>query len=63
MPASFIAASLQWSAALDQIDNQHHKRNNEQNVNEITDMKREPKQPEHQQDHKYCPEHKVVPFG
>jgi hypothetical protein len=34
MAVGFIGASLQWAAALDQIDNQHHNRNNEQDVNE-----------------------------
>jgi hypothetical protein len=34
MAVGFIGASLQWAAALDQIDNQHHNRNDEQDVNE-----------------------------
>jgi hypothetical protein len=32
--AGFIWAILQRAAALDQIDNQHHNRNDEQDVNE-----------------------------
>src|SRR5439155_27385876 len=59
--ASFIGASLQRPAALDQLENQHHNRNDQQDMNESP--KRvgddQPKQPEHQQDHEYCPEHKV----
>jgi len=61
MPAGFIAASLQRSTALDQIDNQHYNGKDEQDVNEAA--KRvgadQSKQPENEQDHKDCPEHKV----
>ena len=32
----FHWAILQWSAPLDQIDNQHHDRNDKQDVNEST---------------------------
>jgi hypothetical protein len=44
---------------LDQIDNQNHNRNNEQDMNESTQGvgADQSKQPEHKQDHKYCPEH------
>jgi hypothetical protein len=64
MPAGFIGASLQRAAALDQIDNQHYNRNHEQDMNEPTQGVRanQSKKPEHKQNHKYCPEHKV-PFG
>jgi len=64
MAAGFIGAILQWSAPLDQIDNQHHNRNDEQDVNESAQRVRayQPKQPQHQQDHEYCPQHKI-PFG
>jgi hypothetical protein len=64
MPAGFIAARLQWPAALDQLDNQYNQRNNEQDMNESAQGVRadQPKQPEHEQDHKYSPEHKI-PFG
>jgi hypothetical protein len=63
--AGFISSSLQRSPALDQTDNQHYDGKDEQDVNEPAqgvgaDQSKEPK---HQQDHKYCPEHKVVPFG
>jgi hypothetical protein len=34
MPAGFIAASLQHPAALDQLDNQHNERNNQQEMDE-----------------------------
>jgi hypothetical protein len=55
---------LQRSTALDQIDNQHYDGKDEQDMNEAA--KRvgadQSKQPQHQQDHEYCPEHKV-PFG
>jgi hypothetical protein len=36
MTAGFIGPSLQRAAALDQIDNQHHNRNDKQDVNEST---------------------------
>jgi len=64
MTAGFISASSQQSAALDQIDNQHHDRNDEQDVNESTQRvgADQSKQPEHQQDHEYCPQHNI-PFG
>jgi hypothetical protein len=50
---------------LDQIDNQHYDGKDEQDVNEPAqgvgaDQSKEPK---HQQNHEYCPEHRVVPFG
>jgi len=38
MPAGFIAAKLQRTPALDQIDNQHHNRNDEQDVNESANV-------------------------
>src|SRR6266566_9130408 len=62
--AGFIGGNLQRSAALDQIDNQHHNRNDEQDVNESAQRIRanQSKQPEHKQNHEYCPEHKI-PFG
>ena len=64
MTAGFIWASSQRSATLDQIDNQHHNRYHEQDVNEPTHRVRadQSKQPEHQQDHEYCPQHNI-PFG
>lgn len=64
MTAGFIWASSQRSPALDQIDNQHHDRNDEQDVNESTHRvgADQSKEPEHQQDHEYCPQHNV-PFG
>jgi len=64
MAAGFIDVSLQRAAALDQIDNQHHNRNDEQDVNESTHRvgADQSKEPEHQQDHEYCPQHNV-PFG
>jgi hypothetical protein len=64
MTAGFIWASSQRSPALDQIDNQHHDRNDEQDVNESTQRvgADQSKQPEHQQDHEYCPQHNI-PFG
>jgi hypothetical protein len=64
MAASFIGASLQRPTALDQLENQHHNRNDEQDVNESAQRvgADNSKQPEHQQDHEYCPEHKI-PFG
>jgi hypothetical protein len=57
-------SNLKWPAALDQIDNQHYNRNDEQDMNESAQRvgADQPKQPEHQQDHEYCPEHKI-PFG
>src|SRR5436190_22989321 len=60
MAASFIGASLQRPAALDQLENQHHNRNDEQDMNESAQRvgADQPKQPEHQQDHEYCPEHR-----
>src|SRR5207249_1235269 len=41
---------------------QHHDRNYEQDVNEAAQRigADQSKQPEHQQDHEYCPEHKVL---
>ena len=64
MAAGFIDLRLQCAAALDQIDNQHHNRNDEQNMNESTHRvgADQSKEPEHQQDHEYCPQHNV-PFG
>jgi hypothetical protein len=60
----FIVARLQRAPALDQIDDQNHNRNNEQDMNESAQCvgADQSKQPEHKQDNKYCPEHKV-PFG
>jgi hypothetical protein len=45
----FIIPSLQWPAALDQLDDQHHDRNDEQDVNESAQgVEADPsKQPEH----------------
>src|SRR5436190_5826281 len=62
MAASFIGASLQRPAALDQLENQHHNRNDEQDMNESAQRvgADQPKQPEHQQDHEYCPEHRFL---
>ena len=62
--AGFVVVSLQRPAALDQIDNQHYNRNDEQDMNESAQSvgADQSKQPEHQQDYKYCPEHRV-PFG
>jgi len=62
--AGFIAVSLQRAATLDQIDNQHYNRNDEQDMNESAQSvgADQSKQPEHKQDYKYCPEHRV-PFG
>jgi hypothetical protein len=64
MPAGFIGASLQGTPALNQIDNQYHNGEHEQDVNESAQRvgADQSKQPEHKQDHKYSPEHKV-PFG
>jgi hypothetical protein len=64
MAASFIGASLQRPPTLDQLDNQYYDRNYEQDVNESAQRvgADQPKQPEHQQDHEYRPEHKF-PFG
>ena len=64
MTAGFIWASSQRSPALDQIDNQHHDRNDEQDVNESAQRigADQSKKPEHQQDHEYCPQHNI-PFG
>jgi hypothetical protein len=60
-----LAPSLQRTAALDQIDNQHHDRNNEQDMNESAQRigADESKEPKHQQDHEYCPEHKILSVG
>jgi hypothetical protein len=59
-----MVASLQWSPALDQIDDQHDNRNHEEDVNKSSERvgADQPKQPKHKQDNKYCPEHEV-PFG
>src|SRR6266851_2249402 len=59
--AGFIVISLQRPAALDQIDNQHYNRNDEQDMNESAQSvgADQSKQPQHQQDYKYCPEHTV----
>src|SRR5438046_3111840 len=61
IPAGLIVASLQRSAALDQLDDQHHNSNHEEEVNEAAERvgADQSKKPEHKQDHKYCPEHKV----
>ena len=61
IPADLIVASLQWSAALDQLDDQHHNSNHEEEMNEAAERvgADQSKKPEHKQDHKYCPEHKV----
>jgi hypothetical protein len=60
--AGFIAASLQRSATLDQIDDQNDNRNNEQEMNESAQCvgADQSKQPEHKQDNKYCPEHRFL---
>ena len=65
MPAGFIGASLQSPAALDQIDNQHDNRQDEQDMNEAAQRvgADQSKQPEDQQNDKDGPEHKVGPFG
>jgi hypothetical protein len=62
--AGFIATNLQRTPALDQVDDQNHNRNNEQEMNESAQCvgADQSKQPEHQQDNKYCPEHEF-PFG
>ncbi len=62
MPAGFIKTSLQWPPARDQLNDQHHNRDDEQDVNESAQGigADESKEPEHQQDYKYGPEHKVL---
>jgi hypothetical protein len=64
MPAGFITASLQRTAALDQIDNQHYDGKHKQEVNEPAQGigADQSKQPENQQNHKDCPQHRF-PFG
>jgi hypothetical protein len=59
----FHKASLQWAAALNQIDDQHDNGDNEQNMNEAAHGIRtnQSEQPEHEQDNEYCPQHKRVP--
>jgi len=45
------------------LDDEYDQGDHEQDVNQATDAgKLPPKQPKHEQDNKYCPEHKV-PFG
>src|SRR6266496_6159281 len=63
--AGFISSSLQWPSPLDQIDNQYHNRDDEQDVNKPAERvgADQSKQPQDQQNNKYCPEHRVVPFG
>jgi hypothetical protein len=48
--AGFINSILQGAPALNQLDNQHHDRNDEQNVNESAQRvgADQSKQPEHQ---------------
>src|SRR6202040_1878134 len=57
MPAGFIG--LQSPPAADEVDDQNHDRDYEQNVNESAHRVRtdQTKQPEHQQNDKYCPKH------
>jgi hypothetical protein len=57
----FIIAILQRTAALDQIDDQNHNRNNKEDMNESAHCvgADQSKQPEYEQNNKYCPEHKV----
>jgi hypothetical protein len=46
------------------LDNQHNQRNYEQDMDESAQGvgADQSEQPEHEQDHKYCPKHKI-PFG
>jgi hypothetical protein len=49
---------LETSSALNQINNQHDDRDNEQEVNQApANMADEAKKPEHDQDDNYSPEH------
>src|ERR1039457_3017223 len=47
------------SSARYQLDNQHHQRKHQENVNESAEgvAAHEAKQPQNQEDHKDCPEH------
>jgi hypothetical protein len=50
---------LEPSSALNQVNNQHDDRDNEQEVNQApANMADEAKKPEHDQDDNYSPEHK-----
>jgi hypothetical protein len=50
---------LEPSSALNQVNNQHDNRDNEQEVNQApANMADEAKKPEHDQDDNYSPEHK-----
>src|SRR5260370_5390930 len=62
MPAGFIGTRLQGTPALNQIDNQHHNGEHEQDVNESAQRvgADQSKQPKHEQDHKYSPEHRFL---
>jgi hypothetical protein len=57
MPAGFIW--LECAASAEKVDDQDYNRDHEQNVNESAHGVRsdQTKQPEHQQDDKYCPKH------
>jgi hypothetical protein len=58
------AVRLQWPPAADKINDEHDHSDHEQQMDQrATKMADEAKQPEHEQDYEYCPEHRVVPFG
>ena len=58
MTAGFIWASSQRSPALDQIDNQHHDRNDEQDVNQARrNLEGQTENPKDEQEHDERPEH------
>jgi hypothetical protein len=61
MPAGFINTILQWSPALDQLNDQHRNRNHEQDVNKIAEHMKPDKseKPEDEQNNEDCPEHKI----
>jgi hypothetical protein len=59
MTAASCLLSLQRSSAAHKVNDEHDHSDNEQQMNErATKMTDEAKQPEHQQDYKYCPQHR-----
>jgi len=64
MPAGFMKSRpLYPASAGHEIDNQHHDREHEQDVNESTHRVRanEAQKPQHQQNNEYCPQHNFPP--